>query len=219
VEVGDAWLEIKSTAAGVLDPLGYRTPEPPEGAAAHEHIFSIVIDDPGKKTRALPSLHHGRTQVFVHRDLAALGARLNRALEVIGAASEDAAYFVASCRIGDKPGLYLRDLFNRSSYRLHLSRLGVEFAEDPYTRLMASGLFDCRDWGEFEPQFVIAGGPYPADENEVIDRGGGLAPFTFGILRVGQITSPEIAHLSALVRRVPVLASRSPQAVMRLLQN
>lgn len=214
MEVGDAWVEIRSTAAGVLDRLGYDTSAPPDGATAHERIFSIVIDDPDKKTRSLPSLHHGRTQVFVHRDIAALGARLNRALEVIGASSKESAYFVASCRLGDRYGLYLRDLFNRSSYRLHMSRLGVEFAGDPYTKLEPSGLFSCRDWGEFEPQFLVAGAPYPEDENDVEDRSGGLAPFMFGILRVGQITAREIAVLSALVRRAPVLASLSPAAIV-----
>lgn len=210
-------MEIRSTAPGVLDSLGYKQLNPPADATRYEAIFSIVVDDPQRKTRALPSLYHGKAQVFAHRDIAPLGARMKRALEVIAAADTDAAYLATACRIGESCGIYTRDIFNRSSFRLHMTRLGAEFAEDPYVTLMPSGAFRCQDWGEFDAQFMIAGGPFPTDEDAVDDRSGGLAPFMFGILRAGQIRPSELALLGKFVRRAPILASHSPQAILGVL--
>lgn len=208
------WLEIRSTAPGVLGKLGSFHEDPPANATTRERVFSVVVDDHGKKTRSLPSLYHGRAQIFAHRDVGALRPRLERALQVIEAADREAAYQATACRVGGVHGIYTRDLFNRSSYRLHLSRLGVEFADDPYVTLMPSGWFKCADWGEFEPRFLIAGGPYPQDDEGLVDKRGGLVPFFFGILRVGQIAPSELVHLAKFVRRAPVLSSRNAQAVV-----
>lgn len=218
MQVRGDWLQIRATEKGVLGPLGYHFEAPPPGAEAHERIFSIVLDDPAKKVRALPLLFHGAAQIYADRDLPALGGRLNRALEIIAAAEDRWAYAVNAVRLGGAYGLYSRDLFNRSSFRIHLARLGVEFAGDPYVELLPSGGFSCRDWGEFEPEFLVAGGPFPRDDREVVDRSGGLAPFMFGVFRMGRITAPELALLARFVRRAPVLSSRSPHALVETLQ-
>jgi hypothetical protein len=163
-------------------------------------------------------LYHGPAQIFADRHMENLGLRLNQALEAIAAAQEDEAiYMINACRIGERYGLYSRDLFNRASFRVHMSRLGVEFAEDPYVRLLPSGRFDCRDWGEFDPEFMVSGGPFPRDPEEVDNRRGGMTPFMFGVLRMGRITASELKHLAGFVRRAPVLSSQSPRAVVEQL--
>jgi hypothetical protein len=213
--VKGSWLEIRSTAEDVLAPLGYRAKDPPRGAETHERVFSFVIDEGDGKTRSLPMLYHGPAQIFADRHLENLGLRLNQALEAIAAVQDDESiYMINACRIGDRYGLYGRDVFNRASFRVHMSRLGVEFAEDPYVRLLPSGRFDCRDWGEVDPDFMIGGGPYPPDPEQVDNRRGGMAPFMFGVLRMGRITAPELKHLAGFVRRAPVLSSQSPRAVV-----
>ncbi len=209
---------MRSTASGVLAPLGYRATKPPRDADVHERVFSFVLDEGDGKTRALPMLYHGPAQIHADRHLEGLGQRLNRALEAIAAVQDDeSVYMINACRIGDRYGLYARDIFNRASFRVHMSRLGVEFADDPYVRLLPSGRFDCRDWGEFDPEFMVAGGPYPQDPEEVENRRGGLAPFMFGVLRLGRITAPELKHLSSFVRRAQVLSSQSPHAIVEQL--
>jgi hypothetical protein len=218
VQVNGSWLEVRSTAPDVLGSLGYHVEEPPAGAESHDRIFSIVVDDGDGKTRSLPMLYHGPAQIFADRRLENLGLRLNRALEAIAAAETDAIYMATACRIGDVTGIYMRDLFNRASFRIHMSRLGADFAEDPYVSLLPSGKFECRDWGEFEPGFLVSGGPFPTDPEEVDDRRGGMAPFMFGVFRLGRITPAELGHLARFVRHAPVLASQSPRAVMDALR-
>jgi hypothetical protein len=218
VQVKGSWLEVRSTAEDVLAPLGYGTKEPPGGAETHERVFSFVIDEGDGKTRSLPMLYHGPAQIFADRRLESLGLRLNQALEAIAAVQDDQSmYMINACRIGDRYGLYARDVFNRASFRIHMSRLGVEFADDPYVRLLPTGRFDCRDWGEFDPEFMVGGGPYPQDPDEVENRRGGMTPFMFGVLRMGRITAAELKHLAAFVRRAPVLSSQSPRAVVEQL--
>lgn len=213
-----SWLEVRCTAPDVLERLGYHSTEPPAGAEAHDRIFSIVIDEGGGRTRSLPMLYHGPAQIFADRHLENLALRLNRALEAIAAAETEALYMATACRIGDTYGLYMRDLFNRASFRLHMSRLGVDFAEDPYTKLLPSGRFECRDWGEFDPSFLVSGGPFPLDPDAVEVRRGAMAPFMFGVFRLGRITPRELAHLGRFVRNARVLASQSPHAVVEAVQ-
>jgi hypothetical protein len=215
VQLKGSWLEIRSTADDVLAPLGYRAKRPPRGAESHDRVFNFVIAEGEGKTRSLPMLYHGPAQVFADRKVENLGLRLNRALEAIAAVQDgDAVYMTNACRIGDRHGLYARDVFNRASFRVHMSRLGAEFAGDPYVRLLPSGRFDCEDWGEFEPEFMVAAGPYPRDPESVEDRGGAMAPFMFGVLRMGRITAPELKHLAGFVRRAHVLSSQSPRAIV-----
>jgi hypothetical protein len=217
VETG-AWLQVRCTAPGVLESLGYDAAEPPPGSEAHDRIFSIVIDEGGGRTRTLPMLYHGPAQIYADRRLENLGLRLDRALEAIAAAETEAVYMATACRIGDTYGIYMRDLFNRASFRLHMARLGVEFAHDPYTKLVPSGRFECRDWGEFDPEFLVSGGPFPRDPEEVEVKRGAMAPFMFGVFRLGRITPPELVHLGRFVRNARVLASQSPHAVVTAVQ-
>jgi hypothetical protein len=218
VQVRGSWLEVRSTAPGVLEPLGYHVKKPPRGAETNERVFSVVVDEGDGKTRSLPMLYHGPAQIFADRHMENLGLRLNQALEAIAAVQEnEAIYMINACRIGERYGLYSRDLFNRASFRVHMSRLGVEFAEDPYVRLQPSGRFDCRDWGEFDPEFMVSGGPFPQDPEEVENRRGGLAPLMFGVLRMGRITASELKTLASFVRRSHVLSSQSPRALVEQL--
>lgn len=218
MQVNGEWLEVRSTAPGVLDPLGYRLPQPADDAKQWPRQFSFVIDGSDSRTRALPMLHHGRANVFADRRVENLGARVNRALEALATRDEVATFQATACRLGDAYGLYARDLFNRSSFRIYMRRLGVEFSDDPYIELTSTGRLKCNDWGEFDPEFVVGGGPYPKEEEEVEERRGGLTPFMLGVLKFGPMKPDELALLTRIIRAAPVLVSRSPSSIVDTLK-
>ena len=110
MQIRGEWLEIRSTAPGVLDPLGYRLQQPADDARQYPRQFSFVIDDSDSRTRALPMLHHGKANIFADRRIEKLGERLNRALEALAARDEVATFQATACRLGDAYGLYTRDL-------------------------------------------------------------------------------------------------------------
>ena len=99
-----------------------------------------------------------------------------------------------------------------------MSRLGVEFSADPYVSLTPSGRFEAKDWGEFDAEFVIGGGPYPKEEEVVEDRRGGLTPFMLGVLKFGPIKPDELVHITNVVRTAPVLVSNSPRSIVESLK-
>ena len=71
---------------------------------------------------------------------------------------------------------------------------------------------------DFEPEFFITGGPYPGDSDEVYERQGAFTSFMLGVLRLGQVTASEVAHLTRVTRRARVFASKSPSEIVRLLE-
>lgn len=190
-------------------------PEPADDREANEGVLSLVIDQtsPQDETRPrgprhLPKLYFGSLLVFADRDPGPVNTRLERMVEVVQRAADEPTYHVNACRLGDRTGLYVRDVYNRSAPRLQLIRRGMLFSNDPFVRFTEESRFACQDWGSFTPGFVIAA----PNENILTGAFGGPAtlPFTFAALRLGMVGNEELQRLVQAVRSIPVVASDDP---------
>ncbi|HEX2195809.1 MAG TPA: hypothetical protein VHJ76_02690 [Actinomycetota bacterium] len=166
-----------------------------------------MVDDPGKKTRALPTMYHGNAQLYADRDVDKVRARLVRTIDAVLHAKERPAYLASACRIDDAYGLYAHGVYNREPYRLRAVRAGLEVSDDPYVELTPSGEFASDGWGPFRPEFIVVSrvrGPR-GREHENVNKGGLLA-FNFGILRVGDVGMVELHHLISIIKGARVVA-------------
>jgi hypothetical protein len=103
----------------------------------------------------MPMLYLGRSPMFSAREIGEVSRLLKDAVGKIAASARRPLYSLQACRIDDHVGFYARDFFNRSVHRMHLRRGGVTFADDFFARLTRDGTFECDEWGEIVPQFVI----------------------------------------------------------------
>lgn len=193
---------------------------PPDGAPRFEGIFSLVVDDPAKKTRTLPSVYHANAQIFSDRDVDKARARLVRTIDAVLRSKERPAYLVAACAVDGRRGLYARDVFNREAFRLRAIRAGLEVSDDPYVTMTASGEFECEGWEPFRPEFVVAKslrGPR-GREAENVNKGAFLT-FLFGILRVGDMGMVELHHLASTIKNAEVVVDDDPEELVETLRT
>jgi hypothetical protein len=214
---GDAWLEARSTASGLLADLPLPWGEPRDGDARHEAIFSLVVDAPGGKTRRLPGLYHGNAHLFAHRDVGEVQARLVRTARAVLEADERPSYLVTACRAGERLGLYARDAFNRDPFRLRAARAGLVLADEPYVQMTDDGAFECEGWPPFRPEFVVVNDVRRRDGSQ-LNRGAFLT-FLFGILRVGDIGALEMHHLVRTIKTAEVVARDDPVELVAALRG
>ena len=212
-------MEARSTRPGLLADLPVPWGVPPDDAPRYDGIFSLVVDDPGKKTRSLPTMYHGNAQLYADRDVDKVRGRLVRTIEAVLHAGERPAYLSAACRIDGRSGLYVHGVYNREPYRLRAIRAGLEIADDPYVRLTPDGAFECEGWEPFRPDFiVVARVPGPRGrENENVNKGGLLA-FNFGVLRVGDMGMMELHHVISAIRNAHVVAEEDPERAVEVLR-
>lgn len=192
---------------------------PPDDAPRYEGIFSLVVDDPAKKTRALPTMYHGNAQLYADRDVDKVRARLVRTIDAVLHAKERPSYLAPACRIDGRRGLYTHGVYNRDPYRLRAIRAGLEVADDPYVRLTPTGEFECDGWQPFRPDFIVVSRiPGPRGrETENVNRGALLA-FNFGILRVGDMGTMELHHLIATIKEAQLVAEEDPRRLVETLR-
>ncbi|MDQ3952292.1 MAG: hypothetical protein M3279_04915 [Actinomycetota bacterium] len=212
-------MEARSTRAGLLAGLPVPWGVPPDDAPRYEGIFSLVVDDPDKKTRALPTMYHGNAQLYADRDVENVQGRLVRTIDAVLHAQERPAYLASACRIDGRPGLYVHGVYNREPYRLRAIRAGLEVADDPYVRLTPAGELECEGWEPFRPEFIVVSrvrGPR-GREHENVNRGGLLA-FNFGILRVGDMGMMELHHLISIIKDARVVAEEDPERMVETLR-
>lgn len=190
--MSDEWLEVRSTVSGLLDSLGKLASAPPSGAERSEGVLSIVVQE-SRKPRRLPALYFGTLLLFADREVEAVVKRAQRTISALLGSQNEATFSLHAFEIDGRRGLYARDVFNRSPYRRRLMRLGVVFADDPYTRLTPRGTFKCDDWGEFTPDFMVFGYE-DEDPAQVLVTKGAMVPMTAIDLRIGRVT-PEQLHL------------------------
>ena len=185
----------------------------PSGAPASEALFSVVIDgDQGGRSRRLPALYFGPSQVFADRSEDKLASRLVAMVNAVAAAPGQPTYLVNACRFGQRDGLYIRDLFNRAAYRRKLSRQGMLFADDPFVRLEANGTFRNLDWGSITPSFVVIGPPDEEQEGAV-RTSGAMLTFLLAEHRLGPLSAPELTVLTRVLEDAVGLAADNPGAI------
>ncbi|HYO60306.1 MAG TPA: hypothetical protein VEU29_00225 [Actinomycetota bacterium] len=192
---------------------------PPDGAPRYEGIFSLVVDDPAKRTRSLPSVYHANAQIYADRDVDKARSRLARTIDVVLHSKEQPAYLVAACRVDGRQGLYARDVYNREAFRLRAVRAGLEISDDPYVRMTPAGEFECEGWEPFRPEFVVVKsirGPR-GREAENVNKGAFLT-FLFGILRVGDMGMMELHHLVSTIKDADVVDDDDPHELVETLR-
>lgn len=190
---------------------------PPAGASIHEGAFSVVERPAEGRVRPLPTLHFGKAPIFAARRLSTLASALDRALEMAVGAPEVPTYLMHACRIGDRTGLYMRDLLNRTAFRRRAARLGLEFAERPFVRLV-DGAWSSLDWADFDPSFLIHRGR-SEDPSEVIGRTGGLLLFQVATYRLGALPPIELPLLAAACAQLEAVGASEPQAIISTLAS
>lgn len=208
---------------GVLSDLPEGSPADPD-SPRFEGVFNLVTETPdepnGKRvSRKLPTLFFGRAPIFADRSVDKVATRLGRVAEIALEAWERPTYLLQPCALGNRVGLYARDLMNRSAFRARLRRLGVEFTEDPFVTFTESSRFGCRDWGEFEPSFVITRGYDSDDPNKIIESTHALLAFWLTTYRMGSIDPEELRRLVAACRGIQSAAAKNPEAVVARLSR
>ena len=177
-----------------------------------------MVDPPTQRRRRLPSLYLGPSQVFADRDVEAVLERLQLTVETAIRSYEVPTYAITACEVGEVRGLYARDTFNRSSYRRWFSREGGTLASDPYVRLEDGGRFSCKDWGAFDPRFVLM--DYADDDETAVHRlSPGLLTFAVASQRLGPISAPELSLLTRTMSRLVGLASDDAAALVSFIKS
>ena len=178
-----------------------------------------MVDDPDKKTRALPTMYHGNAQLYADRDVDRVRERLVRTIDAVLQAQERPAYLTAACRVDGRTGLFARDVYNRAPFRLRAARAGLELSDDTYVRMTPSGEFVCEGWDPFRPEFIVVKNlPGPRGrEHENVNKGA-LLTFLFGILRVGDMGMTELHQIVSTIKNADVVAEDDPELLVERLR-
>lgn len=180
-----------------------------------EGVISVVVRPPSGATRArrLPSLYLGGAAIFADRKISRVLQELSKCVDAITSSSARSTYFIDTCEIGARRGLYVRDLYSRSAYRRRLTRQGLRFGDDRFPRFTESGTFECDDWEEFDPSFVIMG-MEPDDPQEIGTMSTALMAFALATHRFGRPTSEELSLLIAFCKRVEAVSASDPSTMV-----
>jgi hypothetical protein len=215
--VNDEWLEVRSTTSGLLHSLGKLASAPPSGAKRTEGVLNVVVQE-SRRPRRLPALYFGTGLLFADREVEAVVKRARRTVSALLASQNEATFSLHAFEIDGRRGLYARDVFNRSPYRRRLMRLGVVFADDPYTTLTPRGTFKCEDWGEFTPDFMVFGYE-DEDPSQVLVTKGAMVPMTAIDLRIGPVTPEQLHLLIDALRSTEALSAGDSQALVAALRK
>jgi hypothetical protein len=146
---------VRTTIPGALDGVTF----PRNGAAPEaprlEGTLSLVGANAVGQVRRLPLLYLGRAPLFGARNVTDLTRRLVQVAELLMSSYRQPTYALASCDLEGRAGLYAMDLYNRSSRRLKLQRLGLTFSDLPFIRLAPDGRCMTAEHDIFSPKFLI----------------------------------------------------------------
>ena len=195
------------------------TGEPPEDALRQWSVFSVVVDDPAKKTRRLPAYFHGGAEIFRSRDVDEVGRRLAVTVRRVLDRRERGSYLANPVRFGGKSGLWVRDICNRTVTRTQFERAGFEFADEQYVTLTSGGRVESSGWGEFAPAFLVVSRVAPDTPRESARGRGGQAAFLLAMLRVGSVPPGELRSLTDVVRNAAVIGSSDPDVVRERIES
>lgn len=212
---------MRSTTPGVLSRIDLpETPTPAE-ATAYPALISLVTGNPDERPRKLPTVWFGKTPFFTDRDLGRVEDRLRYMVEATFYVPQRSTYLLHACRFDGMKGLYGQDFHNRSVFRSKLQRQGMEFSEEPYTRFNPDGVFECSDWGAFEPSFVVLrnASDHTQDPNELIETRGAALAFALTAYRLGMAGPAEVSRIVQMVKGVRAFSALTPEPVARALSS
>lgn len=171
--------------------------------------MSVVIEDPSKRVRRLPSIYLGPSPVFVTRKPEQLKALLHRTLGLLRTASERSTFALTPIRLDEHLGLYARDMAVRETFRNYLKRLGATFADEPFVELLDDERLQ-GSWGEFSPEFMILGHYDEEEPERVLETSGAFVPFALAQFRLGHVSVLELKRLVGLCDGPLVMSSANP---------
>jgi hypothetical protein len=208
---------VRATEGAALHSLPLSFGHPPAAAVKHAAVLSIVVDGNAKRVKRLPTLYLGKAALFAERELGPVQERLVQVAGAIVEARLRPTYLMHPCEVNGRRGLYAGDLYNRSSYRRRLARLGTVFTADPYSRFAPEQeAFQCDDWGDFSPEFIVLA-VSGATPGQVVQVGGALLLALLTPVRLGSLTAAELAHLSQALRSVDGVGSADPESLVEFL--
>lgn len=212
---------MRSTTPGVLSRIDLPETPTPAGATAYPALMSLVTGDPDERPRKLPTVWFGKTPFYTDRDLARVVERLRYMVEATFYVPQRSTYLLNACRFDGMTGLYGQDFHNRSVFRSKLQRAGMTFSEEPFTRINSNGVFECSDWGEFEPSFVVLrnASDFTEDPDEVVETKGAALAFALTAYRLGMAGPAEISRTVQMVRGARAVSALSPEPVARALSS
>ena len=180
-----------------------------------------MVEQPGddKRVRRLPTLYVGKEAMFIDRDLSLVRRQLGELVNAIHRSRQRPTYMIQPCEFAGRRGLYGRDFLNRARYRRILVREGMTFARDRFPRLTESGAFECDDWGEFVPEFLVMA-DYPETGPDVKRTHPSAVNVALASVRLGAITSVQELRLCIeLSRRIETLSTREPLVLANALRE
>lgn len=189
---------------------------PPEGAHNHESVLSLIVDESSKKVRKLPSLYFWNTLVHADRDVSNVRYVLERTVDGIARAKEVPTYRFAACRLEGKFGLWGKDFYNRSGFRLKIARRGLEIADDPFVTFHPGTGFQSDDYGQFEPEFAVLANH---SEPDLLKTSGAKLAIILGSYRFGLSAPTELAALIDTFKGKFGYASSDPGALSQALKD
>ena len=217
MSVNGEQLYLRTDVAGLLDRLGVEgkdLSDPNERLDAGS--FSIVIGEPHGKIRKIPTLYFGNAPVFADRDVAAVGERFHVMVDAVARYRDNSIYAVNGCEFNGRRGLYCRDLFNRSTFRLRARPLGLRFADDPHVQLAQGSSFRNSDYGVFEPEFIV----YQTEfSDELTRKKGGLLLWIVSTYRLGIPPSDEVGRLGSIIGALEAVGGGNPSEVTEVLEQ
>lgn len=174
----------------------------------------MVAEEPRPGRRRLATLYWNAAPLFASRETRAVVTMLNDVLALSSRARYARIYWLNPCEIDGRKGIYVRDLFNRSPYRMRLQRHGVRFSATPWVEFEDSDVFRSREWDVFRPEFAIVNAYSDDDPSLVVAPPDAMTVFQLLSRRVGDISLGELKEMPKIVSNLSVVGSGDPGAVV-----
>jgi hypothetical protein len=211
---GEEWLEARTTVPGALDDVTFSENGTAPDAPRLEGTLSLVGDDTVGPLRRLPLLYLGRAPLFGARNVIHLARRLVEVAELITSSHRQPTYALASCDFRGRTGLYAMDLYNRSSRRRRLERLGLTFSDPPFVRLAPDGRCTSAEHNTFSPEFLIL-----ANRPKGAFTSPAKVLMVLATLRLGPPAPSELTVLARLAHSVQLIHGDDPAHVHNVLKG
>lgn len=184
-----------------------------------EGVLSLVMPDKTQKQRRLPSVYLDKAMIFADKDFDQVSKKLQEAAHAAIRSRRVPMYKIQACRIGDRVGLYARDMHNRSPFTRRLRRAGMDFSDDIFVQLEDDGTFESQDFGRFQPEFAILNVLDADDPDRVVAPSPAEFPFLLSLFRMGKSGPSDLRALVSATKRMEAMGARNPEAVIQRIES